>query len=166
MNKKFVISLLSTILTFLSVLGCDLSSNTAENKMDDIFNLEKKYMDNSNYKCLSKNEAIVKNSKIKLDANNTRSRSYSSRETTVLDSHNKTYSYCKSNWLILLQKNKRMLNLYFCCKKFTVYFWLNNWFYKFIYFISCYCKNLYRYNIFLFIIKCKFSFFIISLLMT
>ncbi|WP_210376927.1 DUF5425 family lipoprotein, partial [Borreliella valaisiana] len=25
------------------------------------------------------------------------SRSYSSRETTVLDSHNKTYSYCKSN---------------------------------------------------------------------
>lgn len=97
MNKKFVISLLSTILTFLSVLGCDLSSNTAENKMDDIFNLEKKYMDNSNYKCLSKNEAIVKNSKIKLDANNTRSRSYSSRKTNVLDSHNKTYSYCKSN---------------------------------------------------------------------
>ncbi|WP_210753534.1 DUF5425 family lipoprotein, partial [Borreliella valaisiana] len=26
-----------------------------------------------------------------------RSRSYSSRETNVLDSHNKTYSYCKSN---------------------------------------------------------------------
>lgn len=111
MNKKFAISLLSTILTFLLVLGCDLSSNNAENKMDEIFNLEKKYMDNSNYKCLSKNEAIVKNSKIKLDANNTRSRSYSSRETNVSDSHNKTYSYCKSNWLILLQKNKRMLNL-------------------------------------------------------
>ncbi|ACL34856.1 hypothetical protein BGAPBR_D0017 (plasmid) [Borreliella garinii PBr] len=29
-----------------------------------------------------------------------------------------------------------------------------------------YCKNLYRYNIFLFIIKCKFTFFIISLLIT
>ncbi len=110
MNKKFSISLLSTILAFLLVLGCDLSSNNAENKMDDIFNLEKKYMDNSNYKCLSKNEAIVKNSKIKLGVNNTRSRSYSSRETNVSDSYNKTYSYCKSNWLILLQKNKRMLN--------------------------------------------------------
>ncbi|WNZ73066.1 DUF5425 family lipoprotein [Borreliella garinii] len=97
MNKKFAISLLSTILTFLLALGCDLSSNNAENKMNDIFNLEKKYMDNSNYKCLSKNEAIIKNSKIKLDANNTRSRFYSSRETNVLDSYNKTYSYCKSN---------------------------------------------------------------------
>ncbi|WP_234701597.1 DUF5425 family lipoprotein [Borreliella garinii] len=65
--------------------------------MDDIFNLEKKYMDNSNYTCLIKNEAIVTNSKIKLDANNARSRSYSSRETNFLDSYNKTYSYCKSN---------------------------------------------------------------------
>ncbi|WP_210362454.1 DUF5425 family lipoprotein [Borreliella garinii] len=97
MNKKFTISLLSTILTFLLVLGCDLPNNNAENKMDDIFNLEKKYMDNSNYKCLSKNETIVKNSKIKLNANNTRSRSYSSRKTNVLDSYNKTHSYCKSN---------------------------------------------------------------------
>ncbi|AEL19525.1 DUF5425 family lipoprotein [Borreliella bissettiae] len=97
MNKKFAISLLSIILTFLLVLGCDLSTNNAENKMDDIFNLEKKYMNNSNYKCLSKNESIVKNSKIKLDANNTRSRSYSFRETNVSDSYNKTYSYCKSN---------------------------------------------------------------------
>ncbi|WP_215535726.1 DUF5425 family lipoprotein [Borreliella bavariensis] len=97
MNKKIAISLVSTILTFLLVLGCDLSSNNAENKMDDIFNLEKKYMDNSNYKCLGKNEAIVKNSKIKLDTNNTRSRSYSSRETNVSNSYNKTYSYCKSN---------------------------------------------------------------------
>ncbi|WP_324281083.1 DUF5425 family lipoprotein (plasmid) [Borreliella garinii] len=97
MKKKFTISLLSTILTFLLVLGCDLSNNNAENKIDDIFNLEKKYMDNSNYKCLSKNETIVKNSKIKLNANNTRSRSYSSRKTNVLDSYSKTHSYCKSN---------------------------------------------------------------------
>ncbi|WP_210366397.1 DUF5425 family lipoprotein [Borreliella garinii] len=97
MNKKFIISLLSTILTFLSVLGCDLPTNIAENKMNDISNLEKKYMGDLDYKCLSKNEAIVKNSKIKLDANNTGSHSCSSREANVSDSYNKNHSYCKRN---------------------------------------------------------------------
>lgn len=106
MNKKFAISLLSTISALLLVLGCDLSSNDAENKMDDISNLEKKYLDNLNYGCLSENEARIQNSQIKLDVNNGIRRSYSSRETNVSNSYSKTHSSCKtkSKWLILSKK--------------------------------------------------------------
>nr|WP_272876512.1 DUF5425 family lipoprotein [Borreliella burgdorferi] len=70
MNRKFVISLLFIILTFLLILGCDLSINNDRNKLDGASHFKKKYMDNLNYQCLSKKESEAKNSQIKLDENN------------------------------------------------------------------------------------------------
>ncbi|APS99235.1 hypothetical protein Bmayo_05205 (plasmid) [Borreliella mayonii] len=95
MNKKFVISLLSIILTFLLVLGCDLSRNNDLNKIDAISDFEKKYMDNSDYQCSSKKESEIKNSQIKLDENNNKSHSYYSRLSNVSDYSDKTHIYCK-----------------------------------------------------------------------
>ncbi|MGF7101854.1 DUF5425 family lipoprotein [Borreliella kurtenbachii] len=94
MSKKFAISLLSIILNFLLVLSCDLSINTDQNRIDEISNFEKKYMNNLDYQCLSKKESSVINSQIKLN-NNNKNRSYSSRISTVSNYHDKTHTSCQ-----------------------------------------------------------------------
>lgn len=96
MNKKFIISLLYKITFLLLILSCDLSENTSQNKMNDISNLEKKYMDDLNYKCLSKKESAKFKDSQKLDNNNNKNRSYYSRISNLSNSHNKTRTFCET----------------------------------------------------------------------
>ncbi|MCD2332715.1 DUF5425 family lipoprotein [Borreliella americana] len=96
MNKKYIISLLSVILTFFLILGCDLSINNDQNKVDGTSNFnKKKYMDNLDYQCLSKKESEVKNSQVKLDENNNKTRSYYSRISNFSNFRNKTHTFCQ-----------------------------------------------------------------------
>lgn len=97
MNRKFVISLLFIILTFLLILGCDLSINNDRNKLDGVSHFKKKYMDNLNYQCLSKKESEAKNSQIKLDENNNKNHFYSSRVSNVSNYHDRTHISCEKN---------------------------------------------------------------------
>lgn len=96
MNKKFIISLLYKITFLLLILSCDLSENTSQNKMNDIANLEKKYMDDLNYKCLSKKESAKFKDSQRLDNNNNKNRSYYSRISNFANSHNKTHTFCET----------------------------------------------------------------------
>ncbi|ACN93363.1 conserved hypothetical protein (plasmid) [Borreliella finlandensis] len=82
------------MLTFLLILGCDLSINNDRSKIDGVSHFKKKYMDNSDYQCLSKKESEVKNSQIKLDENN-KNNSYYSRVSNVSDYYDKTHISCK-----------------------------------------------------------------------
>ncbi|WKC89480.1 DUF5425 domain-containing protein (plasmid) [Borreliella finlandensis] len=91
MKKKFIISLLFMVLTSLLILDCDLSINNDRNKIDGASHFKKKYMDNSDYQCLSKKESGAKNSQIKLDENNNRNHSYYSRVSNVSDYYDKTH---------------------------------------------------------------------------
>ncbi|AEL19425.1 conserved hypothetical protein (plasmid) [Borreliella bissettiae DN127] len=95
MSKKFAISLLFIILNFLLVLGCALSVNTDESKIDTISNFEKKYMNNLDYQCLSQKESAVRNSQIKLSGNINEKRFYSSRISNVSNYYDKTNTSCK-----------------------------------------------------------------------
>ncbi|WNY60638.1 DUF5425 family lipoprotein (plasmid) [Borreliella bissettiae] len=95
MSKKFAISLLSVILNLLLVLSCALSVDTDQNKIDKISNLEKKYMNNLDYQCLSKKESSVRNSQIKLSGNNNEKRFYSSRISNVSNYYDKTHTSCR-----------------------------------------------------------------------
>ncbi|MBB6213678.1 DUF5425 family lipoprotein (plasmid) [Borreliella californiensis] len=95
MNKKFIISLLSIKLNFLLVLGCDLSINNDQNKIDKISDFENKYMNNLDYQCLGKKDSEVKNSQIELNANNNKNHSYSSRISNVSTYYDKTHTSCK-----------------------------------------------------------------------
>ncbi|QFI15074.1 DUF5425 family lipoprotein (plasmid) [Borrelia sp. CA_690] len=95
MNKKFTISLVSITLTFLLVLGCDLSSGASRNRIDGISDFKKKYIDDSNYKCLGKKESESENSQVKLDENNNNNRSYYSRVSNVSNYYDKTHVSCK-----------------------------------------------------------------------
>ncbi|WNY63328.1 DUF5425 family lipoprotein (plasmid) [Borreliella carolinensis] len=95
MNKRFAISLLSIILNCLLILSCDLSTNSDQNKIDKISNLEKKYINSLEYQCLSKKESAVRNSQIKLNGNNSERRFYSSKISNFLNYYDKTYTSCK-----------------------------------------------------------------------
>lgn len=127
MNKKFIILLLYKITFFLLILSCDLSENTPQNKMNDISNLEKKYMDDLDYKCLSKKESVKFKDSQKLDINNNKNSSYYSRISNFSNSHNKTRTFCETRWLILSKKQKnarptnslirKAFNLYLCLYK-------------------------------------------------
>ncbi|WP_210360384.1 DUF5425 family lipoprotein [Borreliella garinii] len=96
MNKKFIILLLYKITFFLLILSCDLSENTPQNKMNDISNLEKNYMNDSDYKCLNKKESTGVKDSQKLDNNNYKNRSYSSRISNFSNSSSKTRTVCKT----------------------------------------------------------------------
>ncbi|ACN52900.1 MULTISPECIES: DUF5425 family lipoprotein [Borreliella] len=86
MNKKFIISLLFIISTFLLVFSCDLSINSDQNKMDG----------DLDYKCLlsKKESGKLKNSQIKDDNNS--NNSYYFRVSNYSNSYSKTYSSCKT----------------------------------------------------------------------
>ncbi|WP_330529069.1 DUF5425 family lipoprotein [Borreliella valaisiana] len=96
MYKKCFISLLYKITAFLLILGCDLPNKTYQNKMNDISNLEKNYMNDSDYKCLNKKESTEVKDSQKLDNNNYRDRSYSSRISNFSNSSSKTCTVCKT----------------------------------------------------------------------
>ncbi|WP_151074083.1 DUF5425 family lipoprotein [Borreliella turdi] len=96
MSKKFIISLLYSIINLL-LLGCDLSENTLQNKRNNIPNLVgKNYMNDSNYKCLTKKESVGFKDSQKLDNNNNKTHSYYSRVSNFSNFHNKTHTSCKT----------------------------------------------------------------------
>ncbi|ACN52851.1 DUF5425 family lipoprotein [Borreliella valaisiana] len=96
MYKKCFISLLYKITAFLLILGCDLPNKTYQNKMNDISNLEKNYMNDLDYKCLNKKESTEVKDSQKLDNNNYKNRSYSSRISNFSNSSSKTRTVCKT----------------------------------------------------------------------
>ncbi|WP_151060779.1 DUF5425 family lipoprotein [Borreliella turdi] len=96
MYKKHIAFFLYKIIVFLLILGCDLPKNAVQNKMNDISNLEKNYMDDPDYKCLNKKESTEFKDFRRLDNNNIRDRSYSGRITNVSNSNSKTRTVCKT----------------------------------------------------------------------